>query len=679
MDEMKTEGLSFPVPRLKSGQSSPVSVGSVSLYKAGDTQAMMRIDILRDLSVRIESFTFKYRFSGLPFDEPDGRHGWHSFVYTDEDMNSKATLVFRGNVPSKMKLEGCTAYVSEVKLADGEVLTYQLSDFTDKPEPVGVTTPEPAAQAKPQPVKKRPVNSRRLAVVLTVIFFSLIIEIIGGVYIFNYTDAKKAANTLMDQNRFNEAYKLTLDKGYDGLRQLVCVRASEYYFESKDIEQSYVYASGAPTPFTDKIIDYAAQSVVDPATGEINENAYRVAKMAADDGKFSDIVHSMIKILENKEDFANALRVASELRSDNDRERSEQTIFTDAVRHFLSEHRFESLIAFIGELNGVNSFSVSENEIADAIIAYAKQSQDSSSLIYFSTRYPDLIDLGSIDVAIKPDDSGIHAALDVIWPLLTADQKRAYHNRTVAVYKELFVISGGEIAGTDISDAVSVATNEFHTLILRKDGTVCLLPGSRYDLGEKLPETDDIIQIAAGLKHSVMLHADGTVSATGDNSYGQCDVDGWTDIAAVAAGQNFTLGLKVDGTVVACGSNECGQCEVSGYRNVAAVAAGAQTSVLLFSDGTVRLEGYCSYGLREAEKLTGVVSLRAAGTTVVAKLKDGKFRLISGAASGNPGNPSNWSDITGYDVGSACIAAVDKSGNIYTSGDCVPRTNLVQE
>ena len=683
MDETKNSGISFPIPHLKSGRS-PASVLAVTLYKSDETSAMMRIDITRDLSVKLESFTFKYRFSALPFDEPDSRHNWHSFVYTDEDMNEKPNLLFNGRVPSKMKLEGCTAYVSEVRLTDGRVYSYPLSEFTDRDDENDLAELEKLIQKQPdQPEKyqtskpKKKISTKKLAVALTVIFFSIIIESIAGVYIFNYVDAKKAAEVLMTENRWNEAYKLVLDKGYKGLLQTVCERASDYYYGEDDFEQAYVYSRAAPNNFTDKVMENAAKDVVDPATGTVNENAYRVAKMAADDGKFSEIVHSMITILENKEDYPNALRVASELRGDNDRARSEKNIFSDAIKFYLSEHKFEGLVAFIEELGSVRSFSASDKEIADAIIAYSRSSGDSSGLIYFSTRYPDLIDLTSIDVTVKPDDSGIRSALGVIWNLLSADQKRTYLSRSIALDKEQFVISDGRISGVDAADIVSVATGEFNTIALLKDGSVKLI-SDRYKLDGKLPGSTDIIGIAAGEKHVVMLHSDGTVSAAGDNSYGQCEVAAWSDIVEVAAGQYFTLGLRSDGRVVAAGSNSAGQCEVDGFNNVASIAAGGQTAVLLFDDGTVRLAGYRSYGLAGVEKESNVTNIRAGWTTVVVKHKDGRFRLYSGSQSGNPGSVDNWQNISEFAVGNECVAAIDESGRFYSSGDGVPRTDIVQ-
>ena len=89
--------------------------------------------------------------------------------------------------------------------------------------------------------------------------------------------------------------------------------------------------------------------------------------------------------------------------------------------------------------------------------------------------------------------------------------------------------------------------------------------------------------IAAGRRHTVGLKSDGTVTAAGDNNYGQCDVSGWCDIVAVAAGNvhmatntgnAHTIGLKSDGTVVAVGWNKHDQCDVNDWRDIVAVAAG---------------------------------------------------------------------------------------------------------
>lgn len=107
--------------------------------------------------------------------------------------------------------------------------------------------------------------------------------------------------------------------------------------------------------------------------------------------------------------------------------------------------------------------------------------------------------------------------------------------------------------------------------------------------------------IAAGYRHTVVLKADGTVTAVGDNRYGQCDVSGWCDMVAVAAGNAHTgnahtIRLKADGTVAAVGWNEHGQCNVSGWRDIVAVAAGCAHTIGLKTDGTVVAVGNNQYG-----------------------------------------------------------------------------------
>ncbi|MDQ0888564.1 alpha-tubulin suppressor-like RCC1 family protein [Paenibacillus sp. V4I9] len=110
--------------------------------------------------------------------------------------------------------------------------------------------------------------------------------------------------------------------------------------------------------------------------------------------------------------------------------------------------------------------------------------------------------------------------------------------------------------------------------------------------------------IAAGRRHTVGLKSDGTVTAVGDNKYGQCDVSGWHDIVAVAAGNvhmamntgnAHTIGLKSDSTVAAVGWNEYGQCNVSDWRDIVAIAAGCAHTVGLKSDGTVVAAGDNEY------------------------------------------------------------------------------------
>ncbi|MFQ9146975.1 MAG: hypothetical protein ACLR5G_01405 [Eubacteriales bacterium] len=104
------------------------------------------------------------------------------------------------------------------------------------------------------------------------LFFSIIVEVIAGAYIFRYSDVKHAAETLTSEARYNEAYKLVSDHGYKGLLSKICAEASVHYAENNDLMQAYVYAAAAPEKFTDKIIDLAPRRSSTPPPG-INENA----------------------------------------------------------------------------------------------------------------------------------------------------------------------------------------------------------------------------------------------------------------------------------------------------------------------------------------------------------------------------------------------------------------------
>ncbi len=71
----------------------------------------------------------------------------------------------------------------------------------------------------------------------------------------------------------------------------------------------------------------------------------------------------------------------------------------------------------------------------------------------------------------------------------------------------------------------------------------------------------DIEAISAGYAQTVAIKKGGKAIATGDNQYGQCNVEDCNDLIAISAGFYHTLGLKSDGTVLATGDNDAQQCE----------------------------------------------------------------------------------------------------------------------
>ena len=144
-------------------------------------------------------------------------------------------------------------------------------------------------------------------------------------------------------------------------------------------------------------------------------------------------------------------------------------------------------------------------------------------------------------------------------------------------------------------NAESIKASNHHTVGLRSDGTVVAAGSNSY--GQcNVDEWSNIARIAAGAHHTVGLKKNGTVVAAGSNSYGQCNVNGWNNIAEIAAGAYNTVGLKKDGTVVATGSNNDGECNISEWTDIVAIAAGPRFALGLKSDGTVVAAGNNEYG-----------------------------------------------------------------------------------
>lgn len=83
-----------------------------------------------------------------------------------------------------------------------------------------------------------------------------------------------------------------------------------------------------------------------------------------------------------------------------------------------------------------------------------------------------------------------------------------------------------------------------------------------------------------GLWHSAFVRSVGTVKATGDNSCGQCNVDGWKDITEIACGDDFTIGRTTGGRVYSTkGELDC--------ANIVEIAAGGDFAAALTVDGNL--------------------------------------------------------------------------------------------
>lgn len=153
-------------------------------------------------------------------------------------------------------------------------------------------------------------------------------------------------------------------------------------------------------------------------------------------------------------------------------------------------------------------------------------------------------------------------------------------------------------------------------------------------------------RIAVGFYHTVALKSDGTVVAAGDNSYGQCDITGWTGVKAVDAGAYFTVGLKTDGTVLFTGLDDYGESGAAEWTGVKAISAGYNMVAGLLEDGTVVTAGRGDHS--ESATWQRIAGIRSAGDYVTALSEKGY--AMSEHASVVDEKYSNLIDIAAADA-----------------------------
>ena len=218
-----------------------------------------------------------------------------------------------------------------------------------------------------------------------------------------------------------------------------------------------------------------------------------------------------------------------------------------------------------------------------------------------------------------------------------------------------------------------------HSIFLLEDGTVRTV--GRNDYGQcgtgktsntqlslyKIPDLNNVKQVACGGHHTVFLLEDGTVRTVGRNDFGQCGtgkdnieqlslytIPDLNNVKQVACGGHHSIFLLEDGTVRTVGDDDFGQCgtgkdnieQLSLYtipdlNNVKQVACGGHHSIFLLEDGTVRTVGYngsgqCGTGntthpqlsLYKIPDLHNVKQVACGGHHSIFLLEDGTVRTV---------------------------------------------------
>ena len=222
-----------------------------------------------------------------------------------------------------------------------------------------------------------------------------------------------------------------------------------------------------------------------------------------------------------------------------------------------------------------------------------------------------------------------------------------------------------------LTGVTSISVGSFHSVALKKDGTVWtwgengdgqLGDGTTADRSKpvKVAGLRDVTAVAAEGRHTMALTKEGTVWTWGWNKYYQLGdgtninrtkpvkVSGLKDVKAISSGEGHSLALKKDGTIWAWGGNFDGQAgdgtdhnkksspvKVKGLSGVKAVVACPNNNFALISDGTLWAWGDNECGqLGDGTKedrdtpvkvkgLTGVISFDGTYNSSIAVKNDG--------------------------------------------------------
>jgi alpha-tubulin suppressor-like RCC1 family protein len=154
---------------------------------------------------------------------------------------------------------------------------------------------------------------------------------------------------------------------------------------------------------------------------------------------------------------------------------------------------------------------------------------------------------------------------------------------------------------------VAVAAGYDHFLVVKGNGSVMAFNTSSNIVECPASTQSDVVAVAVGRGHSVALKSNGTVVAWGNNSMGQCNINGLTNVVAIDAGgfnhTGHSLVLKSSGEVVAWGKYNVGAnpgmsvyVPETAKSGVVAISTRESHSLALKADGSVVAWGYNDYG-----------------------------------------------------------------------------------
>ncbi|MDD6799145.1 MAG: hypothetical protein PUE85_01795 [Firmicutes bacterium] len=558
----------------------------------------------------------------------------------------------------------CDVFVTKVICSNNETLLFNDSDY--------ILPSEIKPRKTSSGSKKRSGKLVLAGLLASALLIYMLVAL--GTYLFKGAFVspadRSAINNLIETNNYEDAMSRAEKTKNSSLISEVAEKAVDYYLGESDAASASLFVSKLSG---DKRKSELAASIAVMLKEEKDfVSAKELAESCEEEELKEKIISEAVEYYCGNFDYDSALEFAS---ASEDAEQKRR-VYDEAIKYFVSQENYSEALDYAIKTGDVDAHVT----IYDAAILQYYENGDYNSAALYIAKSGEYVS-GKItsslidQIFVLADPVYIRTHLDIFYDSMSFARKQALFASVIDVYKEAVGVTNSKrVAGTSaftFTNISSIDTSEFHTVGLKKDGTVVASGNNTYRQCAT-SGWSNIVAIAAGEWHTAAVRSDGTAVATGSNENRQCNVTGWRKLVDIAAGRRHTVGLRSDGTVVACGSNDYGQCDVSSWTDIIAIACGDTHTVGLKKDGTVVATGNAAFGRCSVSSWTDIVAISAGDTHTVGLRSNGTVVMTGHPYSGTCGDVSSWTDVVAISAGSVCTMGLTSSGTILITGDGAP-------
>lgn len=224
----------------------------------------------------------------------------------------------------------------------------------------------------------------------------------------------------------------------------------------------------------------------------------------------------------------------------------------------------------------------------------------------------------------------------------------------------------------DTLSTVGIACGEFHTLLLKRDGTVAGRGWNGLGQATVPAGLTNVVSVGCGLDHSLAVLADGRAVLWGRNDFRQAEVEESENhgFVAGAGGLLHTILLRKDGTIHVTHPQFRPGSGAEPIVDAVAVAAGATHSVVLHADGRVSAFGRGAAGvLTVPTEARGAVAVAAGGYFSMALKPDGRVVAWGDDSFGQTRVPGVATNVVAIAAGSYHGVALRRDGRVVAWGE----------